>query len=211
MSATGGSSGTEPRKASGLQLLRDNPGFRSLWSARVISVGGDALSLVALMLHVADTTGQALAVSLLLLVGDFVPSLLSPIAGAISDRFDLKRVMIACELGQGVVLLLIALSLPPLPLLLVLVGLRAIVGQVFLPASRAAIPGLVGDKDLESANATLGFGTNAAEALGPLAAAALLPLVGMQGVLLADAVSFLVAGAVLLTLRSLPRRPPPQE
>ncbi|GAA2693785.1 MFS transporter [Nonomuraea recticatena] len=209
MSATGGSSGTEPRKASGLQLLRDNPGFRSLWSARVISVGGDALSLVALMLHVADTTGQALAVSLLLLVGDFVPSLLSPIAGAISDRFDLKRVMIACELGQGVVLLLIALSLPPLPLLLVLVGLRAIVGQVFLPASRAAIPGLVGDKDLESANATLGFGTNAAEALGPLAAAALLPLVGMQGVLLADAVSFLVAGAVLLTLRSLPPAPAP--
>ncbi|NBE94877.1 MFS transporter [Nonomuraea sp. KC401] len=204
MSASDGSTGTEPGALSGLQLLRHSAGFRSLWSARVVSVGGDALSLVALMLHVAGTTGQAIAVSLLLLVGDFVPSLLSPIAGAISDRFDLKRVMIACELAQGVVLLLIAVSLPPLPLLLVLVGLRAIGGQVFLPASRAAIPGLVRDKDLETANATLGFGTNAAEALGPLAAAALLPFVGIRGVLLVDAVSFLLAGAALLRLRSLP-------
>ncbi|MFI7610992.1 MFS transporter [Nonomuraea terrae] len=202
--------GTEPSKASGLQLLRDSAGFRSLWSARVISVGGDALSLVALMLHVADTMGQAIAVSLLLLVGDFVPSLLSPIAGAISDRFELKRVMIACELAQGMVLLLIALSLPPLPLLLVLVGLRAIAGQVFLPASRAALPGLVRDKDLETANATLGFGTNSAEALGPLAAAALLPFVGIRGVLLVDAVSFVLAGAVLLKLRSLPPAPSPE-
>ncbi|MFI6908266.1 MFS transporter [Nonomuraea sp. NPDC050394] len=210
MSVSGGTTETELRKASGLQLLRDSAGFRSLWSARVLSVGGDALSLVALMLHVAETTGQAIAVSLLLLVGDFVPSLLSPIAGAISDRFDLKRVMIACELAQGTVLLLIALSLPPLPLLLVLVGLRAIAGQVFLPASRAAIPGLVRDKDLETANATLGFGTNAAEALGPLAAAALFPFVGIRGVLLVDAVSFLLAGTVLLTLRSLPPASSPE-
>jgi len=159
------------------------------------------------MLHVADTTGQAIAVSLLLLVGDFVPSLLSPIAGAISDRFDLKRVMIVCEIAQGVILLLIALSLPPLPLLLVLVGLRAIAGQVFLPASRAAVPGLVRDKDLETANSTLGFGTNTAEALGPLVAAVLFPFIGIRGVLLVDAVSFLLAGALLLRLKSLPPVP----
>lgn len=207
MSASDASTGTE-KGPSALSILRDNPRFLSLWSSRVISATGDTLSLVALMLHVADTTGQAIAVSLLLLVGDFVPSLLSPIAGAISDRFDLKRVMIVCEVTQGVILLLIALSLPPLPLLLVLVGLRAIAGQVFLPASRAAIPGLVRDKDLETANSTLGFGTNAAEAIGPLIAAVLFPFIGIRGVLLVDAASFLLAGALLLRLKSLPRSPP---
>ncbi|WP_329424291.1 MFS transporter [Streptosporangium sp. NBC_01495] len=206
MSASDASTGTE-KGASALSILRDNPRFLSLWSSRVISATGDTLSLVALMLHVADTTGQAIAVSLLLLVGDFVPSLLSPIAGAISDRFDLKRVMIVCEVTQGVILLLIALSLPPLPLLLVLVGLRAIAGQVFLPASRAAIPGLVRDKDLETANSTLGFGTNAAEAIGPLIAAVLFPFIGIRGVLLVDAASFLLAGALLLRLKSLPPIP----
>ncbi|WP_257447266.1 MFS transporter [Archangium lipolyticum] len=187
-----------------LQLLRGHREFRSLWLARVISFAGDSLSLVALMLHVAETTGQALAVSLLLLTGDFAPSLLSPLTGAISDRFDLKRVMITCELIQGALLLLIALALPPLPLLLVLVGARAVAGQIFQPASRAAVPALVAGDELETANSTLGFGTNGAEALGPLLAAALLPVVGIRGVLLVDAASFLVSAALLASVPSLP-------
>lgn len=187
-----------------LPLLRQNHAFRALWSARVISFAGDSLSLVALMLHVASTTGQALAVSLLLLAGDFAPALLSPLTGAISDRFNLKRVMISCELLQGALLVLIALALPPLPLLLALVAARAVAGQVFLPASRAAVPALVPGSALETANSTLGFGTNASEALGPLLAAALFPLVGVRGVLLVDAASFLVSAALLASVPSLP-------
>jgi MFS family permease len=57
---------------------------------------------------------------------------------------------------------------------------------------------------LETANSTLGFGTNASEALGPLLAAALFPLVGVRGVLLADAASFLVSAALLASVPSLP-------
>src|SRR5689334_752079 len=156
------------------------------------------------MLHVAATSGQALAVAALLLVGDLVPSLLSPLSGAIGDRFDRKRVMITCELVQGAVLVVIALALPALPLLLGLVAVRAVVGQVFVPTSRAAVPALVAEADLGPANSALGFGTNGAEALGPLAAAALLPLLGVRGVLLADAASFLVAAASLWTSRATP-------
>ncbi len=187
-----------------LQLLRRNAAFRSLWAARTVSFVGDSLSLVALMLHVADTTGQAIAVSLLLLAGDLAPALLSPITGAISDRFNRKRVMVACELLQGALLVLIALTLPPLPVLLGLVAARAITGHVFQPASRAAVPALVEERELETANSTLGFGTNGAEVLGPLLAAALVPWVGVRGALLVDAASFFVSAGVLATLPSLP-------
>jgi MFS family permease len=190
-------------------LWRTNPAFGTLTVARVVSVGGDSLSLVALMLHVAGTSGQALAVAALLLVGDFVPSLLSPLSGAVGDRFDRKRVMIVCESAQGGVLLAIALTLPALPLLLGLVAVRAVVGQVFLPASRAGVPALVAEPDLERANSALGFGTNGAEALGPLVAAALLPWLGVPGVLLVDAASFAVAAALLTRLPALPPTGPP--
>ena len=190
-----------------MAVLRGNPAFRSLVVARVVSFVGDALSLVALMVHVAQTTGQALAVAALLLAGDFVPSLLSPITGAISDRFDRRRVMITCELVQAGLLVLIAASLPPLPVLLALVAARAIGGQVFQPASRAAVPALVPARDLEVANSTLGFGTNGAEALGPLLAAASLPLLGIRGVLLIDAVSFVVSAALLARLPALGHAP----
>ncbi|MDN5858311.1 MAG: MFS transporter [Pseudonocardia sp.] len=185
-------------------LLRHNPALRRLTAARIVSFVGDSMSLVALMLHVSATSGQALAVAALLMVGDVVPALLAPLAGAIGDRFDRRKVMIACELVQGAALLAIALTLPALPLLLLLVGVRAVAGQVFQPASRAAVPALVANRDLESANATVGFAINGAEALGPFVAAALLPVVGVPGVLLVDAASFAVSAVLLARLPALP-------
>ncbi len=194
--------GAEPSRPT--RLLRRNGPFRALFSARVVSYAGDSLSLVALMLHVADTTGQALAISVLLLVGDFAPSLLSPLTGALTDRFDLRRLMVVCELVQAVILLVIALVLPSLPMLLALVAIRATAAQIFQPASRAAVPALVGDRDLETANSTVGFGANGAEAFGPLIAAAVFPLMGVRGLLLVDAVSFLVSAILLARLPALP-------
>jgi MFS family permease len=187
-----------------MRLLRTNREFRALSIARVVSYVGDAVSLVALMLYVAETAGQAVAVALLLLVGDFAPALLSPLTGVISDRFNRKHVMIGCELAQGVLLVVIAVSLPPLWLLLALVGLRATIGHTFQPAARAAIPALVAASELEEANATLGFGANGGEAVGPFLAAALFPLVGVRGVLLVDAVSFAISAVLLMSVRSLP-------
>jgi MFS family permease len=100
---------------SALRLVRTNGPFRLLWAARAVSFLGDALSLVALMLYVAETTGHALAVAMLLLAGDFAPALLGPLTGTISDRFDLKRVMVGCELAQAGLMVTIALWLPSLP------------------------------------------------------------------------------------------------
>jgi MFS family permease len=186
-----------PGGAGSLRLLGANRPFRLLWSARAVSFLGDSLALVALMLHVASTTGQALAVALLLLAGDFAPALLGPLTGTVADRLERRGVMVACELLQGALMVGVALWLPSLPLLLVLVGLRAVAGQVFQPASRAAVPALVPGDDLERANAAIGVATNGGETLGPLVAALLLPVLGVRGVLLVDAASFLVSALLL--------------
>jgi MFS family permease len=199
--ATGGG----PGGAGSLRLLGGNRPFRLLWSARTVSFLGDSLGLVALMLHVADTTGQALAVALLLLAGDFAPALLGPLTGTVADRLDRKRVMVGSELVQGFLVAAIALWLPSLPLLLVLVGLRAVAGQVFQPASRAAVPAVVPARDLGRANAAIGVATNGGETLGPLTAALLLPVLEVRGVLLVDAASFLVSAVLLGFLPALPR------
>jgi MFS family permease len=191
----------------GLRLVRTNRPFGALACARTVSLTGDSLSLVALVLLVADRAGAALAVALLLLVGDFAPALLSPLAGAVGDRFDLRRVMVVSELAQGGLVLAIALTMPPLPVLLALVALRAMAGQVFLPASRAALPALVADDDLPAANSLLGFGANGGEVLGPLVAAALVGVIGVPGVLLVDAASFGVSALLLLAVPALRQEP----
>jgi MFS family permease len=186
-------------------LLRANPAFRLLWTARTASYVGDSMGLVALLIYLEVSTGQALAVAFLLIAGDFIPGLLGPLTGVIADRFDRKPVMIACEVAQGLLTLAVAVLLPPLGVLLVLVGLRGITSQVFQPASRSAVPALVADRDLETANSALGAGTFGLEAVGPLLAAALLPVLDIRGLLLLDAATFAVS-AVLLTF--LPRLPP---
>ena len=161
---------------------------------------GDSLGLVALLVYLQAETGAAIAVALLLLAGDCVPGLFGPVAGMIGDRYGLRRVMVICEVVQGILVLAIAVSLPPLPLLLVLVAARGIGATTFTAASRSAVPRLVDDEDLEAANAALGVGTYGLEALGPLIAAALFALSGIRGVLLVDVATFAVSAALLARL-----------
>jgi MFS family permease len=191
-------------------LLAGNRAFRTLWTARLISFLGDSLGLIALLLYTAGHFGTGLAVALLMIAGDFVPSLLSPAAGAVSDRWDRRTVLITCELIQGGLITVIAVTLPSLPLLLVLVAIQSCVAAVFQPAARSAVPSLVPDADLERANAAIGFGTNGLDSAGPLAGAALLALLSVRDLLLADAGTFVISAALLATLpalAALPGRP----
>src|SRR5215218_8823585 len=112
---SGGDGQTGRGRAGVVRLLLGNRAFLSLWCARGVSFLGDSLGLVALLLYTAEATGQALSVALLLLVGDFAPALLGPLTGVASDRFDPKRVMVSCELAQGVLTAVVALTLPPCP------------------------------------------------------------------------------------------------
>ncbi|MEJ1135494.1 MFS transporter [Kribbella sp. CCNWLW197] len=183
-------------------------GFRRLWVARAVSFLGDSLGLVALLLYVEESTGAALAVALLLLAGDFTPGLFGAFAGAVGDRFDLRRVMVVCDVVQGGLVFAMAVALPPLPVLLVLVAVRSLVAQVFQASSRSAVPALVKDEDLERANSALGAGTYGLEAIGPLVAALLFLVIDVRGILLIDAATFLVSAVLLSGLPKLPKKQP---
>jgi hypothetical protein len=65
-----------------------------------------------LLVYVEEQTGAALAVALLLFAGDCLPGFIGPVAGAIGDRFDLRRVMIGCELLQRALVVAMAVALP---------------------------------------------------------------------------------------------------
>ena len=184
-------------------LLRTNPAFRRLWTARLLSFAGDSVGLIALMLYTAGRFGTGLAVALLLIAGDFVPGLLSPFAGIVSDRLDKRAVMVGCELVQGAIVSVIALAMPGLPLLLLLVGMQACIAAIFQPASRSAVPDLVADADLERANAAIGFGTNGMDGFAPLAGAALLAWLSVRDLLLVDAGSFAISVVLLVGLPTL--------
>jgi MFS family permease len=140
----------------------------------------------------------------LLLCGDLLPALLAPLLGVLADRIELRRLMLICEVGQAVATAIIALWLPAVPILLCLFAARAVLGQLFQPASRAAVPSMVDDQQLPAANAAMGFGEHGVAVLGPLLAALALPVLGISGLLLVDAGSFLLSAALLVRLPRMP-------
>lgn len=190
-----------------MSLLRTRPAFGALWYARLVSFLGDSLERVALILYVARS-GDAAAVGLLLLAAEFVPTVFGPFTGALADRVASKRrFLVTCELLQGAVVALIALTTPPLAVLLPLVTIRNGIGNAFQPAARSAVPDLVEDHELDKANALLGFGTFGLDAVGPVIAAVLLRFVGVREILLFDAVTFVLGALLLLRLPPLHAAP----
>jgi MFS family permease len=123
--------------------------------------------------------------------------LLSPLIGVLADRLERRRALMICELGQAVAVGAIVVTKPPLVSLLALVATQSLLSHLFQATARSAVPDLVGDEDLEHANALIGGGTHGLEALGPLLAAALLPFLSPRGLLAIDAVTFLLSPLLL--------------
>lgn len=163
---------------------------------------GDAVAQVTLIIYLVQTDGRGLAVGLLLLA-EGTPYLLSPLAGTLADRVDQRRLLLYTEIGQGLLMAVIALTLPPLPLLAALVLSRGALAMIFQPAGRSAIPTLVGDRDLPSANGLMGAGGQSSMTLGPALAGLLYPVLGPQAVLGGAAALSLVSTALLVRLPPL--------
>ena len=139
-------------------LLRRNRNFRHLYLASVISLGGDWFLLIALFGLMLDLTGQAIAVAFTIAAQDLTYFAASPFAGVLADRLDRRRLMIACDLARAVLVLgfLLVRTEDLAWLVYVLLAGTAVFAAAFEPASMAAMPNLVDERDLSVANALSG-------------------------------------------------------
>jgi MFS family permease len=184
-------------------VLSRSPGFAALVVARAVSVVGDGIGTLALVLHVQAEEGTGTAVGLLLLAAS-LPRLLSPLTGTLADRVDRRAALAAGELGQGALLLVAVVWLPPLPVLIALLLAKATIVTVSEAAGASAVPALVDDADLPAANAVLGGLRQGGEVLGPLLGGLVVAAGGVRAGLAVDAFTFLVSVPLLLRLPRLP-------
>src|SRR5882672_1586268 len=90
------------------RLLKQNPRFRMLWIAQLISAAGDWFNSVAVLGLVLQLTRSGLGVSFVLLASTVPMFFLIPIAGPVVDRVDRRMLMILTNLfSAGVALLFI--------------------------------------------------------------------------------------------------------
>ena len=183
-------------------VLVSNPVFRRMWGARAISLVGDGIALTALVLHIQSSRGTGTAVAGLLLA-QALPHLLGPLAGTVVDRVDQRALMIGCDVGRGLLFGAAAWFLPSMAWLLVVMAAASSLDTLFAPAGRSAVPALVDDADLVSANAWLGTALNLQVALGPLIGGTLVALIGVRGALAVDAATFFLSALLLLGVPKL--------
>jgi len=173
---------------------------RRLAIGRLISVTGGAAAYTALNFTVWDRTHSPgmQALSLLLTFG--VAGILGPFAGALGDRFDRRRVMIASEAVASA--FFIAMVFVEDPGLLIAIAFGSAIAELpFFSASRAAIPNLVEhEEDISWANSLITVGVHAGIAVGPLLGGLIVAGAGARWVFGINAVSFVISLVLTITV-----------
>jgi MFS family permease len=193
----------------GWALLRRRD-FGLLWAGGLISETGDWFLLVGLPVWVLQVTGSSLVTATVFLVG-LLPSLVvGPLAGVLVDRWDRRRTLVAVSLAEAVFLLplLTVDGRGDLWVVYLVMAVEASLGQLNDPARNAMVPALVGRDDLVGANALIGLNGNLARLAGSPLGGILVELSGLPGLVIGDAVSFLLGAALLSLVRPRPLSPP---
>jgi Transmembrane secretion effector len=185
--------------------------YRLLVGGMSVSLIGDGLFLVALAWQVyalSDAPTALGAVGIAMTVPTITCLL---IGGAVSDRYDRRRVMLAADCVRGLLLALLAgLSVAGALTLGELVGVAAVYGAAtafFDPASDALVPQLLSDDLLAQANSLDQLIRPVALRLaGPAVGGLLVGLLGSGWAFGVDAATFAVSAGTLLAMSPRPRR-----
>lgn len=191
-----------------LRLLRFRPSFRRLWLAGTLSLIGDWLSFVAVSLLAVERGGGALALAGVLAVHALPQALFVPLAGVVADRFDRRKILLAAPLVQAALTVLMALFAHRGDVLAVQVLLfaRGAAAAFMLPAETAALRHTVEAGELTTANAVVS-GTWSLTYVAGMALGGVIAVLGPAPAILIDALTFLLAAAML---RGLPSMRPPE-
>ena len=192
-------------------LLRRNPDFTRLYSAQLISFGGDWFTSVALLSLVLETTGSATLAGLVLAAQTLPFAIVSPFAGVVVDRIDRKTVMIAADVIRAILALglLAARSEETIWIAFVLLIAISGVSAFFEPASSAAMPNVVGKADLARANVLMGSAWGTMLVVGAALGGLVSSRFGNDVAFIADAASFAVSAMLLLRVRASFHEKPP--
>ncbi|HEX2568236.1 MAG TPA: MFS transporter [Polyangia bacterium] len=184
--------------------------FGITWFGQLVSLLGSGMTSYALGVKVYRESGSVTQYALITFFYVLPFLLVSPVAGALIDRWDRRRAMLLSDIGSGFGFFLIWVLLmadkaglwhlefwhfyPPL-------FLSSCFAVFRWPAYSAAITLLVPKQHLGRASGLVELAGGLGQALSPLLATPLLLHIQFQGVLLVDLGTFLFAVLTLLVVR----------
>lgn len=191
-----------PRLSTNQPLLTGMRGFTLIWFGQLISLLGTGMTRFALTIWAYQETGSATALALVAFFSFGPLVLLSPIAGALVDRWNRKLVVILSDLiaGSTTIILLLLYTSGNLAIWhLYALGALAGAFEAFqFPAFSAAMTMMLTKEQYGRANGMMSVAESASGIGAPLLAGILMTLIGIGGVMVIDIVTFLAAVVAVL-------------
>jgi MFS family permease len=176
--------------------------FLVVWIGQIVSLVGTGVTRFALTIWAWQVTGTATALAL---VGffSFTPAILiSPIAGALVDRWDRRWAMMLSDLAAVtstlVVLFLFSTGKLEVWHLYITGAATGFFGAFQFPAYSATVTLMVSKEQYGRASGLLSMAQFGSNIVSPIIAALALPIIGIGGILMIDVITFCIALFTLL-------------
>jgi hypothetical protein len=184
--------------------------FTILWFGQLVSGLGSSLSGFAFGVWIFEQTGSATQFALTTFAYVMPSALFAAVAGVFVDRWDRRWTMLLSDTGQALATVAIALLLFHQQLVVwhiyVATIISAILGSFQGPAYGASVALLAPKQHLARAAGMAQISRAISRLVAPLLAGFLVITIGLEGVVLIDVVTFLIAIATYLIIR-IPRPP----
>lgn len=185
--------------------LRD---FLILWSTQSISQLGSSMTGFALTLWLYEKTGSSLGTAALTICSYAPYVLMSIFAGALTDRFHKKKIMLGCDVFAAMCTVIVFVLFRTNRLMVwhlyILNAVSGLMNTVQQPASEVAMTLIMPEKYYQTTSGLRSLSSSLVSILNPLVATALYALIGLNGVIAIDLGSFFVAFAALLFFIKIP-------
>ncbi|MEA5361539.1 amino acid adenylation domain-containing protein [Amycolatopsis sp., V23-08] len=179
--------------------------FVTVTVGQLVSSTGSALTSFAVPIWLYTRTGSVTDLGLLWALALMCGVLILPVAGALVDRGDRRKIMIAASAVAGLIQLALALLLVAdnlqLWFIYVLIPLGSVAGSLQRIAYQSSVAQLVPKQYLGHAMGLAQLSNGFAQLLMPVIAAGLLAAIQLSGILVLDMVSYVFAIVSLLFVR----------
>lgn len=182
-----------------LRVLREEGRFRVLLLAGFVSGVGNWFNTVAVLSLALTITHSGFAVGATLAVQVLPRLIAGPVAGVLADRLSRKAILIVTDLASAALALSFLFVTSPGRIWLIYAGSAALVvsSALHTPARTAAIPSLVSERNLLTANALNQTVSGSVMVVGSVLGGVASGAFGPRVAFIVNALSFLVS--VLLT------------
>ena len=182
--------------------------FLIMWSTQSLSHLGSSMTSFALTLWLYQKTGSALQTALLAICSYAPYVLMSIFAGALSDHWDKKKVMLLSDTFAAsstiVVLVLLKTDLLGPIHMYVLNAFNGLMNTIQQPASDVAMTLITPKDEYQKTSGLRSLSQSLVTVLHPMLATALFAVAGMDIVIIVDLSTFVIAFFALLFFVKLP-------